>query len=132
MEVMGALRGLEVFSWRKDIFLFVVGCFVIMSILTIYILTLKKSKKINPNCLDCIGLEIADGDLILLYNGNQNVKKWSWEKVVLHNGELCSVFKKYMNILYTSLKDTPPEWIILIRSKEMDMIFHQDDIVLPK
>ena len=126
---------LEVFSGNKDIFLLAllaVGGFVIMSILTIYILTLKKSKKINPDCLDCIGLEIADGDLILLYNGNQDVKKWSWEKVVLHNGELCSVFKKYMNILYTPLKDTPPEWIILIRSKEMDMIFHQDDIVLPK
>lgn len=129
---MEVLEVLEVFSGNKDIFLLAVGGFVIMSILTIYILTLKKSKKINPDCLDCIGLKIADGDLILLYNGNQNVKKWSWEKVVLHNGELCSVFKKYMNILYTPLKDTPPEWIILIRSKEMDMIFHQDDIVLPK
>lgn len=129
---MEGLEVLEVFSGNKDIFLLAVGGFVIMSILTIYILTLKKSKKINPDCLDCIGLKIADGDLILLYNGNQNVKKWSWEKVVLHNGELCSVFEKYMNILYTPLKDTPPEWIILIRSKEMDMIFHQDDIVLPK
>ena len=123
---------LEVFSGNKDIFLLAVGGFVIMTILTIYILTLKKSKKINHDCLDCIGLEITNGDLILLYNGNQNVKKWSWEKVVLHNGELCSVFKKYMNVLYTSLEDTPQEWIILIRSKEMDMIFHQDDIVLPK
>lgn len=124
---------LEVFSGNKDIFLLAVGGFVIISVRNfINIFILKKSKKINPDCLDCIGLKIADGDLILLYNGNQNVKKWSWEKVVLHNGELCSVFKKYMNILYTPLKDTPPEWIILIRSKEMDMIFHQDDIVLPK
>lgn len=91
-----------------------------------------EEKAINHDCVDTIGIKINEGDLILLYNGNQETKKWSWEKVGSHNGELCSAFEKLMGSIYTKIKDIPPNWLVVVRTKDDDMFLHCNAAVLPK
>ena len=87
-----------------------------------------KIKEENINNLDTSGAIIRENDLVLLFNGNQDNKKWSLEKVVKDsNGDLSTVFYKYLGPIYTKIKDTPSNWLVLLRSEDDSKIFHTDD-----
>lgn len=82
----------------------------------------------NINNLDTTGEPIKENDTVLLFNGNQDNKKWSLEKVVKDsNGDLSTVFYKYLGPIYTKIKDTPSNWLVLVKSEGDSKIFHTDD-----
>ena len=86
-------------------------------------------KVTNPDCLDTVGMKVEEGDIIYLYNGNQDPKKWSVERVAKgENGILYAVFPKYLGPVFTDLTITPSNWIMVLKNKDGMNIFHTDEI----
>lgn len=81
---------------------------------------------VNPNVTDTTGRLICENDLVLLFNGNQDNKKWSLEKVVKSDEKLCAVFHKYLGPIYTDLSNVPSNWLVVVNSDE-SQIFYTDD-----
>ena len=86
-------------------------------------------KVTNPNVLDTVGTKVEEDDIIYLFNGNQDQKKWSVERVVKgENGILYSVFPKHLGPVLTDLTTTPTNWIVVLKNKDGMTIFHTDEI----
>ena len=85
-------------------------------------------KVTNPDYLDTVGTKVEEGDIIYLYNGNQDQKKWSTERVIEMDGILYAVFPKYLGPVYTDLTVTPSNWIMVLKNKDGMNIFHTDEI----
>lgn len=84
---------------------------------------------VNDQYKDTVGTTIQEGDHIFLWNGNQENKGWSYEKVTKGNdGKLYSVFPKYLGPVYTDLSTIPCNWIMVIKNEDGMSIFHTDKI----
>ncbi len=88
-----------------------------------------KEKIINPDCLDTVGIKIEEGDYVYLFNGLQETKKWSFEKVTKgDNGNLYTVFQKYLGPVYTNIIETPSNWLMVLKNHDGLMVFDTDNI----
>ncbi len=89
------------------------------------------NEEINPDCLDTAGIKIEAGDWVYLFNGKQELKKWSLEQVAKgQDGNLYTVFQKYLGPIYTKINETPSNWLMVLKNKDGLMVFSTDQIIM--
>ena len=86
---------------------------------------------VNPEGLDTVGTKIEEGDYVYLFNGKQETKKWSLEQVARGNdGNLYTVFQKYLGPVYTKISETPSNWLMVLKNQDGLMVFGTDQIII--
>lgn len=85
------------------------------------------NKVINPDGKDTTGRLICEGDTILLFNANQDNKKWSKEVVIKDDGKLYLLYKKFMRDIYTDITKISPNYLMVTRTAADESLVFTDN-----
>lgn len=85
------------------------------------------NKVINPDGKDTTGRLICEGDTVLLFNANQDNKKWSKEVVIKDDGKLYLVYKKFMRDIFTDITKISPNYLMVTRTAADESLVFTDN-----